>query len=57
MSVDSPALTSGGIAPDQYPREGGDVPPLLSCKGAPKPARSMAPLLDDLEAPNGALFS
>ncbi|MDB4978482.1 MAG: phospholipid-binding protein family [Candidatus Peribacteria bacterium] len=53
LSVTSTAFTSGTALPKDYTCEGTNIMPPLSFGSVPKDAKSLAILMDDLDAPKG----
>lgn len=53
MKIESLAFSNGGMIPDKYSKDGGDISPPLSWAEAPDRTRSLALVMDDPDAPNG----
>ncbi|MGA2748720.1 MAG: YbhB/YbcL family Raf kinase inhibitor-like protein [Verrucomicrobiota bacterium] len=54
MRISSPAFEDGGTIPERYTREGGNKRPSLKFEGIPPTAQSLALIVDNPEAPQGA---
>lgn len=53
ISISAEAFKEGGTIPAEYTCDGSDFSPALSWKGIPANARSIAVIMDDLDAPGG----
>lgn len=53
LQLKSPAFANNGVIPTQYTREGDNINPELSLSGLPDTTRSLALVVEDLDAPEG----
>lgn len=53
LQLKSPAFANNGVIPPQYAREGDNINPELSLSGLPDGTRSLALIVEDLDAPEG----
>jgi len=53
ISVSAEAFKEGNLIPEEYTCDGDDISPLLSWKGVPANAKSIALIMDDPDAPMG----
>jgi len=53
MILESSAFVDGGLVPQRYTCDGGDVSPPLEWHAVPPTARSLALVVDDPDAPRG----
>jgi Raf kinase inhibitor-like YbhB/YbcL family protein len=53
LRLTSPAFQNGGIIPDKYSKQGGNISPHLSWTGVPEGTTSLALIVDDPGAPAG----
>jgi Raf kinase inhibitor-like YbhB/YbcL family protein len=53
MKLESPAFRHGGLIPDKYSKDGGNITPPLAWTGVPRGTKSLALIMDDPDAPSG----
>jgi Raf kinase inhibitor-like YbhB/YbcL family protein len=53
MKLMTRSFQEGGLIPDRYAHDGGNVSPGLRWEGAPKQTKSFALIVDDPDAPKG----
>jgi hypothetical protein len=53
MKLTSSAFPDGGLIPDKYSKDGGNISPPLSWTGVPNATKSLALIMDDPDAPSG----
>ncbi len=53
LRLTSGAFENGGVIPERYSKNGGNVSPSLSWSGVPQGSKSMALIVDDPDAPSG----